>query len=254
MNNVGRGHTIPAYLVDMPREEITDVVAVNVNSTVQVTYAVLPGMVQKYVNPCPRPVMLTIANRKCGLILNIGSFAGAISSPMLAPYSATKAFMTTFTSALAEEVRQDNVMVEHINTYFVVCPSVAVCCNGLQGCQVSKLSKIRKTSTLIPTPEAYVRAVLSKVGLPCGAALSGRPNTSTPYWSHALLDWVVTLVGMRALFISYAHRLQEMRRRALCWAERVGKCVWLTYSDLVSDDLYVIVSRKTPTLFTMYSF
>jgi len=40
---------MPTYLVDMPREEMTDVVAVNVNSTLQVTYAVLPGMVQKYV-------------------------------------------------------------------------------------------------------------------------------------------------------------------------------------------------------------
>ncbi|KAL9711653.1 hypothetical protein Ac2012v2_004724 [Leucoagaricus gongylophorus] len=194
VNNVGKGHAMPTYLVDMPQEEMTDVVAVNVNSTVQVTHAVLPGMVQK----------------KRGLILNIGSFAGAIPSPMLAPYSATKAFMATFTSALAEEVRQHNVMVEHINTYFVV----------------SKLSKIHKASTFIPTPEAYVRAVLSKVGLPCGAALSGRPNTSTPYWSHALLDWAVTLVGMPALFISYSHRLhKDIRRRVLRKAEREGKRV-----------------------------
>lgn len=39
---------------------------------------------------------------------------------MLAPYSAAKAFIATFTTALAEEVRQDNVVVEYINTYFVV--------------------------------------------------------------------------------------------------------------------------------------
>lgn len=58
--------------------------------------------------------------RKRGLILNIGSFAGAIPSPMLATYSGTKAFLATFTSALAEEVKAHNVVVEHVNTYFVV--------------------------------------------------------------------------------------------------------------------------------------
>jgi 17beta-estradiol 17-dehydrogenase / very-long-chain 3-oxoacyl-CoA reductase len=39
---------------------------------------------------------------------------------MLATYSGTKAFLSTFTSALAEEVEKDNIMVEHVNTYFVV--------------------------------------------------------------------------------------------------------------------------------------
>ena len=39
---------------------------------------------------------------------------------MLATYSGTKAFLATFTSALAEEVKKDNIIVEHVNTYFVV--------------------------------------------------------------------------------------------------------------------------------------
>lgn len=45
---------------------------------------------------------------------------------MLATYSGTKAFLATFTSALAEEVRKDNIVVEHVNTYFVVCASWSV--------------------------------------------------------------------------------------------------------------------------------
>jgi len=102
-----------------------------VNNIVQVTYTVLPGMVQKYMNLCSRLVMLIVANRKYRLILNIRPFAEVISSLMLVLYSATKTFMTMFTSALAEEVYQNNVMVEYINMYFVVYLSVAVCCNGL---------------------------------------------------------------------------------------------------------------------------
>jgi 17beta-estradiol 17-dehydrogenase / very-long-chain 3-oxoacyl-CoA reductase len=89
---------------------------------------------------------------------------------------------------------------------------------------VSKLSKIRKASALIPTPKAYVRSVLGKLGQACGAAYSGRPNTSTPYWSHALLNWSITLVGWPWLFIWYTHNLhKDIRRRALRKAEREAK-------------------------------
>ncbi|EEB88536.1 hypothetical protein MPER_13572, partial [Moniliophthora perniciosa FA553] len=59
VNNVGKSHNMPAYLVDTPLEEMNDIVAINVNATLRVTYAILPGMVQ----------------RKRGLILNVGSFA-----------------------------------------------------------------------------------------------------------------------------------------------------------------------------------
>lgn len=192
VNNVGKSHAMPAYLVDTPKEEISDIISINVNATLRVTYAVLPGMIQ----------------RKRGLILNIGSFAGAIPSPMLATYSGTKAFIATFTSALAEEVRHHGITVEHINTYFVV----------------SKLSKIRKASVLIPKPGPYVRSVLSKIGIPCGAAWSGRPNTSTPYWSHALLDYLITVINSPGLFISYTHALhKDIRKRALKKLERESK-------------------------------
>ncbi|KAF8637980.1 hypothetical protein AX16_010612 [Volvariella volvacea WC 439] len=192
VNNVGKSHTMPAYLIDTPKDEINDILAINVNATVRVTYAVLPGMVK----------------RKRGLILNIGSFAGAIPSPMLATYSGTKAFLATFTSALGEEVKQHNIVVEHVNTYFVV----------------SKLSKIRKASILIPKPAPYVKAVLSKIGLACGAAYSNRPNTSTPFWSHAIIDYALTLFGLRNYAIRYTHGLhKDIRRRALRKLERESK-------------------------------
>lgn len=44
---------------------------------------------------------------------------------MLATYSGSKAFLATFTSALAEEVAKDNITVEHVNTYFVVCHPIS---------------------------------------------------------------------------------------------------------------------------------
>ncbi|KAF7293211.1 Very-long-chain 3-oxoacyl-CoA reductase [Mycena chlorophos] len=184
VNNVGKSHAYPAYLFDTPLDEMRDIVQINVNATLRVTYTILPGMIR----------------RKRGLILNIGSFAGAVPSPMLATYSGTKAFLATFTSALAEEVRAHKITVEHVNTHFVV----------------SKLSKIRHASLLVPTPKTYVRSVLGKIGLACGAAYSGRPETSTPYWSHALLDWMIHAVAMPWVFITYTHNLhKDIRRRAL---------------------------------------
>ncbi|KAG7090974.1 hypothetical protein E1B28_010041 [Marasmius oreades] len=192
VNNVGRSHNMPVYFAETPKEEMNDIVAINMNGTLRMTYAILPGMIQ----------------RKRGLILNIGSFAGAVPSAMLATYSGTKAFLSTFTDALAEEVKQHKIVVEHVNTYFVV----------------SKLSKIRKASVLVPQPAPYVRSILSKIGLSCGAAFSGRPHTSTPYWSHALLNYAMTLLGGPSQWINYTHNLHKsIRRRALRKLEREGK-------------------------------
>ncbi len=114
---------MPVYFVDTPKAEMDDIVAINISGTLRVTYSVLPGMIQRYVASLTAPscCRLISQSRKRGLILNIGSFAGAIPSPMLATYSGTKAFLTTFTSALAEEVKAHNIVVEHVNTYFVVC-------------------------------------------------------------------------------------------------------------------------------------
>ena len=76
-----------------------------------------------------------------------------------------------------------------------------------------------------PTPAAYVRSVLSKIGLACGASYSGRPNTSTPYWSHAVVDYALTALGIRdKLAISFTHSLhKDIRRRALKKQEREAK-------------------------------
>ncbi|KAM6495252.1 3-ketoacyl-CoA reductase [Amanita muscaria] len=185
VNNAGTSQSIPAYFSDVPPEEIKNTVSVNVNGTLRVTYIVLPGMTQ----------------RKRGLILNIGSFAGAVPTAMIATYAGTKGFVATFSTALAEEIKQHNIVVEHVNTYFVV----------------SNMSKIQSASTVVPTSAAYVRSVLAKVGLACGAAQSGRPNTSTPYWTHALIDYMMSVVGIPSLFIRQAHKINLQRRK-----ERLG--------------------------------
>ena len=156
----------------------------------------------------PQKPTMTIYLRKRGLILNMGSFAGSVPSPMLATYSASKAFLTTFTAALADELESDGILVQHLNAFYVV----------------SNMSKLRKPSLLAPLPSNYVSSVLRHIGQPCGAAFSDRPGTSTPYWSHSIVDYMMGLVGWKALFIGYTHGLHKsIRKRALRKMEKHAK-------------------------------
>ena len=47
VNNVGKSHAMPTYFVDIPQDELNDIVSINVNATLRVTYAVLPRMVER---------------------------------------------------------------------------------------------------------------------------------------------------------------------------------------------------------------
>lgn len=88
-----------SYFVESREQENIDII--NIDATVlSIAHAVLPGMIQS----------------RRGLILVVGSFAGLIPTPLLATYSGSRAFVSTFTSALAEEVKRHNIVVQYLNT------------------------------------------------------------------------------------------------------------------------------------------
>jgi uncharacterized protein len=68
---------------------------VNVFAPVALTHALLPPMIE----------------RKRGAIVNVASTAAFQPLPYMATYGATKAFVLSFSEALAEEVRRHNVRV-----------------------------------------------------------------------------------------------------------------------------------------------
>jgi short-subunit dehydrogenase len=82
--------------IEREREEVT----VNVVALMELTHAALPGMVQ----------------RGAGSVLNIASIAGFQPIPYMAVYSATKAFVQTFSEAIHEELHGTGVSVT------VLCP------------------------------------------------------------------------------------------------------------------------------------
>jgi len=190
VNNVGKSYDMPTDFADMELPDEMAIVEINVNATLRVTKIVVQEMIE----------------RKSGLILNIGSFSGAFPSPMLSVYSGTKAFLTAWSQSLGEELKPHGIVVELVNTYFVV----------------SSLSKIRRPNLVTPRPKEYVQSVLARIGVPCGAL--GRPYTSTPYWSHSIGDWLVTNYVPKGLLLTYINGMhQDIRRRALRKMDRIAK-------------------------------
>lgn len=82
----GPFHTLP---IDREREEVT----LNALALMELTHAALPGMVE----------------RGAGAVLNIASVAGFQPLPGMAVYSATKAFVQTFSEAVHEELHGTGV-------------------------------------------------------------------------------------------------------------------------------------------------
>lgn len=181
VNNVGVSHEFPTDFVDTSPEELSTIINVNVTATLRITSLIAPSM----------------ASRKKGLILNMGSFAGAAPTPMLAVYSASKSFVRTWSEGLAAELASKGVIVEHVNTYYVT----------------SAMSRIRRPSLFIPTPKAFVSTVLAKIA----------SGTITPYWSHALVSAAMGLAPSKVV-LAYTHALlKDTRRRALAKQAKLAK-------------------------------
>ncbi|KAJ2856550.1 hypothetical protein J3B02_001538 [Coemansia erecta] len=181
MNNVGISYDYPMYVEEVSEETINGLVEINMRAMVKMTRLVLPQMKE----------------RKSGLIINSGSFAALLPSPFLAVYSGTKGFVKYFSQSLASEVKQQGIVVEHLQTYFVC----------------SKMSKAKKPSFMIPLAKPYIKTVLAKIGVQGG---SSEPFTSIPFFSHGLLAFVGERLVPKQTALDYNFKLLSgLRKRAL---------------------------------------
>ena len=80
---------------ELPFERESEQVTLNALALTELTHAALPGMVE----------------RGAGAVLNIASIAGFQPIPFMAVYSATKAFVLTFSEAVQEELHGTGVSV-----------------------------------------------------------------------------------------------------------------------------------------------
>ncbi|KAH9812571.1 hypothetical protein DFH28DRAFT_1129876 [Melampsora americana] len=175
INNAGLSHASPVDFESTPLTEIKSITAVNVIAPVRLTKIVLPFMLPQ----------------KAGLILNVGSFSALVPTPLLATYAGSKGFLYTWSQALGTELKPKGIHVRLLNTYFVA----------------SEMSKIRKSSFMIPSPKTYVRSVLSTIGLQGGAI--GKAYISTGYLAHALVQWFVDRFGTETFWLKYNLNLQR---------------------------------------------
>jgi short-subunit dehydrogenase len=100
VNNAGFGVVGEVDDADVPR--MLEMVRLNVAAVVELTYRLLPGMLQ----------------RGHGSILNMSSLSAFQPVAYMSVYAATKAFILHFSEALAEEVRRRGI------TVLAVCPGV----------------------------------------------------------------------------------------------------------------------------------
>ncbi len=94
INNAGFGLSAEFDAEHLRRH--LDMVEVHVRATLEFTAAVLPGM----------------RKRRSGAIINVSSVAGFFPMPRGSIYSASKAFLISFSESLAMEVRKDGIRVQ----------------------------------------------------------------------------------------------------------------------------------------------
>ncbi len=93
VNNAGFGALGPVAELDVQRQ--MEMIQVNVAALTHLTRLLLPGMIQ----------------RRRGGILNVASTAGFQAGPFMAVYYATKAYVISFSEALADELARSGVTV-----------------------------------------------------------------------------------------------------------------------------------------------
>jgi short-subunit dehydrogenase len=94
VNNAGLGHT--GRFQEEGRDSVLRMIDLNVRALVELTHALLPGMVA----------------RGRGRIINVASNAAFQPVPFLTVYAATKAFVLSFTEGLATELAGTGVRVQ----------------------------------------------------------------------------------------------------------------------------------------------
>ncbi len=96
VNSAGLG--IQGLAASLPIGEQLELIDLNARVLVELTLTLVPGMVA----------------RRRGGVINMGSVAGLVPGPQMAVYYATKSFVSSFSQALYEELRQTGVTVTSV--------------------------------------------------------------------------------------------------------------------------------------------
>ncbi len=167
INNAGFG--LYGEFVSHPLPRIQEMLRLHVQTVVESMRLFVPGMIE----------------RGAGVIINVASLGGMLPIPYCAEYAATKAFLVSFSEAVAEEVRATGVRIQ-------------VCCPGPTETDFHASAGFQPSGLLGRQPAAQV----VRVSL---AAVQNRRPVVTIGWQGklvaALMKW-----GPKAMLMKAAGR------------------------------------------------
>ncbi|XP_052898020.1 inactive hydroxysteroid dehydrogenase-like protein 1 [Anopheles moucheti] len=152
VNNVGISHDTPMFVDEISQQVLWDLINVNVAAATLLCNILIPSMKQ----------------RQRGLIVNVSSIASVCPSPCLATYAASKAYMTSFSVALQEELRPFGVEVQTVRPSFVHTNMTEFLVKGV------KNPWIKKYLVNVDNFMTYAGCTIGKVDM------------TTGHWSHGL--------------------------------------------------------------------
>lgn len=179
VNNVGMSYSYPEYFLAInDKEQIYNkIVKCNVTSVLNMCKIVMPGMV----------------DRRKGVVVNVSSTASIMPSPLLSVYSATKSFVTKLSADLRCEYSKAGLVIQCVTPGYVA----------------TKMSKIRHSTWMAPSPEDYVRSAMKLVGV---------HDQTTGYLPHTLLlGSIRTLQAISPKLTNWivTRTMENIRARAL---------------------------------------
>jgi len=131
--------------------------------------------------------------KRRGIIINVSSFSATYPMPLLSLYAATKIYVDYLSQALNLEYADKGIVIQSVLPAFVS----------------TNMSKIRRTSLLVPSAKDYVQSALKTVGV--------EPRTYG-YWSHKLQGFVQdclisNIIGPQFNVKLAFDKLKDMRSR-----------------------------------------
>ncbi|CAB3401289.1 unnamed protein product [Caenorhabditis bovis] len=147
VNNVGMSYEYPEVLhkVEGGIQRLANITTINTLPPTVLSAGILPQMVA----------------RKAGVIVNVGSSAGANQMDLWAVYSATKKYVSWLTAILRKEYANQGITIQTIAPMMVA----------------TKMSKVKRTSFFAPDSDQFVKSAVKTIG---------NADDTTGYFSHQL--------------------------------------------------------------------